>query len=609
MKIKISSYILAVIFFIAAISPSNVFAAGQIKETKIPVYASLAAGNDVRCIAFSPDGKLLASGNGDNGNYSLDYSIKLWDVSSGQLIRKFDGHSKTVNEVVFSTNGKLLASAASDGTIRIWDVDTGKLIRTIKQTSASNIAFNSDSTILISNSINTSNSTVYLWDIATGMNIKKLSFELSVKDIACNSNNGDIAIFLKNGDVHIRDKNGNFMKSFSELGDNTYYSNIQYSEDGKYLAVSNCDNEQPILLEVDNNYTKRNIEENQFSNIGTSNWEKVMFSKNGQILIAISYYKLYFYNVSTGKLLGIENQHRFEDAWNDTAISEDLQRIATANYDGGVILLDSSGLELKSIINIELENAELDLKPNDKETLKVIASYDDGSQKQLDNKTIEWTTSDFNTCIVQNGTILAKNKGTAQITALLKEEQLSAQCKVTVTPPIKSLIKIVPSETTISLKKNETTQLKITGYFSDGSQEKIANEIQWDSSNSDVVMIDSDGEITALSEGTTTITALYKYILCKITINVKTDNKLLKLNSNLTTLKLAKGQKSQLNITGIFSNGTQTNMTTSVKFTSSNKKVVIVDTKGKVVAVGPGSATITTNYGNLAVKILVAIKK
>jgi WD40 repeat protein len=609
MKFKITSYILAITFFIISISPSTVLAAEQIKKTNIPMYASLSAGNDVKCIAFSPNGKLLASSNGSNGNFSLDYSIKLWDVNSGKFIRKFEGHQYDVNEVVFSSDGKLLASAGSDGTIRIWDVDTGSLIHTINQTDASSIAFNSDGTTLVSNSINTSTPTVYLWDIATGMNVTKLSFNSPVKDIACNSKNGDIAIFFNNGDVHIRDKNGDFIKSYSKLGDDNYHSNIQYSEDGKYLAVSNRYNEKPILLEVYNNYTKRTIGENQFSNIGTGNWEKVMFSKNGQVLIAISYFNLYFYNVSTGKLLGVENQYRFENCWNDTAITQDSKRIATASYDGGIILLDSSQVELKSIINIKIENTKLNLKPNDKKTLKVIANYDDGSQKQLDNKTIEWTTSNFNTCIVQNGTVIARNKGTAQITAVLKEDQLSSQCKVTVTPPIISLTKIVPSQTNIALKKNETTQLKITGYFSDGSQKKITDNIQWDSSNSDVAMIDSDGEITALSQGTTTITALYKNILCKVTINVKTDNKLLRLNSNLKTVKLTKGQKSQLNITGVFSNGKQKDMTSSVKFTSSNKKVVIVDTKGRVVGICTGSSTITASYGNLTVKIPVTIKK
>jgi len=69
-------------------------------------------------IAFSPDGKLLASG-GD------DHTVRLWDAATGKEVRKFVGHEGTVRAVVFSADGKSLASASDDTTVLIWDV-TGK---------------------------------------------------------------------------------------------------------------------------------------------------------------------------------------------------------------------------------------------------------------------------------------------------------------------------------------------------------------------------------------------------------------------------------------------------------------------------------------------------
>jgi WD40 repeat protein len=73
----------------------------------------------VYSVAFSPDGKTLASG-------SLDDTIRLWDVESGQQIGEpLRGHTSSVNSVAFSPDGKILASGSSDGTIRLWkwDVD------------------------------------------------------------------------------------------------------------------------------------------------------------------------------------------------------------------------------------------------------------------------------------------------------------------------------------------------------------------------------------------------------------------------------------------------------------------------------------------------------
>jgi WD40 repeat protein len=78
----------------------------------------------VNCIAFSADGKWLASG-------SQDSELRLWEVATGKERRRFRGHVSPIERLALSPDGKVLASSCLGGTLRLWDTDTGKEIRSL----------------------------------------------------------------------------------------------------------------------------------------------------------------------------------------------------------------------------------------------------------------------------------------------------------------------------------------------------------------------------------------------------------------------------------------------------------------------------------------------
>ena len=111
---------------------------------------------EVWSVAFSPDGQQLASA-------SYDQTIKVWDAVTGQEALTLHGHTNEVNSVAYSPNGQRLASASWDHTVKVWHVGTGHELLTLKghTWSVVSVAFSPDSQRLASAS---HDGTVKLWD-------------------------------------------------------------------------------------------------------------------------------------------------------------------------------------------------------------------------------------------------------------------------------------------------------------------------------------------------------------------------------------------------------------------------------------------------------------
>jgi WD40 repeat protein len=90
------------------------------------VIATIRASAVITAIAFSPDGQFLVAGRDAFGIQPPGKNVaELYDVATRRLIRRFEGHGWGICDVAFSPSGRLLATSSSDGTVRLWDVATG----------------------------------------------------------------------------------------------------------------------------------------------------------------------------------------------------------------------------------------------------------------------------------------------------------------------------------------------------------------------------------------------------------------------------------------------------------------------------------------------------
>jgi WD40 repeat protein/serine/threonine protein kinase len=210
-------------------------------------------------VVFSPDGKRLASGsNKGEPDKQVVGEVKLWNAETGQELLSLKGHIRDVNSVAFSPDGKRLASASFDNMVKVWDAQTGRELLSLEGGSGG-VAFSPDGKRL-ANSIGGRlkdgmrvPGVVKVWDAQTGRELLSLkggglsiAFSPDGTRLASRSARGLADSHPVTEDLKVWDaQTGQELPNLNEKSDGSLF--FAFSPDGKRLATASQRSKMPRI--------------------------------------------------------------------------------------------------------------------------------------------------------------------------------------------------------------------------------------------------------------------------------------------------------------------------------------------------------------------------
>ncbi len=290
------------------------------------LIATLKHDNWVNSVTFSPDGKLLATGSHDN-------TAKVWEMPSGVLIATLK-HNDYVNEVAFSPDGTLLATRSDDlikhiYEVKVWEMPSGKLLATLKHDDWVRFTFSPDGMLLATTTSVSLQLKIYeakVWEMPSGKLLATLKHNGPIESITFSPDGTLLATGSSDYTAKVWEMPSGVL--LATLKHDWYVNSVAFSPDGMLLATG-ADDKTAKVWEMPSGVLLATLKHD---------WhvESVIFSPNGTLLVTwqnnsnLKMYEAKVWNIPSGRLLATL---KHEDYVDSVIFSPDGKLLATRSAD------------------------------------------------------------------------------------------------------------------------------------------------------------------------------------------------------------------------------------------------------------------------------------
>jgi WD40 repeat protein len=291
--------------------------------------------NHVTSVAFSPDGKRIASG-------SWDDTVKVWNATSGEASLTLKGHTGIVTSVAFSPDSKRIASGSEDKTVKVWDATSGEVSLTLKGHTnlVEGVAFSPDGKRIASGSLD---HTIKVWDAASGeMSLTLKGHTDWVKSVAFSPDGHRIASGSPDQTVKVWDA-ASGQEILTLKGHTFAVSSVAFSPDGKRIASGSGDKTVKVWDAASGQET--------LSLKGHTDWVTgVAFSPDGERIASGSSDQTVkvWDSASSQETLSLKGHKNYVTS---VSFSPDGKRIASGSWDNTVKVWDLTSGEVSLALN------------------------------------------------------------------------------------------------------------------------------------------------------------------------------------------------------------------------------------------------------------------
>lgn len=225
----------------------------------------------VNSVVFSPDGRYILTGGRDKTAKPMytqdkgyvvaggkDKTVKLWEISTGRLVKTFEDHAGNVSSVAFSPDGRYVLTGGSDKRAKLWEIASGRKIKTFEGyqlATVKSVAFSPNGRYILIGAYNSKKSSSSLWDISSGREIKTFEGSINgVSSVACSpdgrylltGNRGNAArLWEVSSGKQIKSFKGKYASRYANMPSGKRFAvesvSVAFSPDGHYALTGSVD--------------------------------------------------------------------------------------------------------------------------------------------------------------------------------------------------------------------------------------------------------------------------------------------------------------------------------------------------------------------------------